>query len=64
MCQLGALSWEIMKNNVQLMSQTIHHSDGDSFQDGLKRAFFLHQNNLEIGCILRSGSGFGGGGGS
>lgn len=29
---LGALSMEIMKNNVQRMSQAIHHSDSDGFQ--------------------------------
>lgn len=45
-CHLSALSREIMKNNVQLMSQAIHHSDSDGFQGGLKWVCFLLLRNI------------------
>lgn len=62
-CHLGTLSRKIMKNNVQLMSQAIHHSDSDGFQDVLKwGCFLLRRNIVQIASILNSGSGLGGGG--
>ena len=51
----------MMKNNIQWMSQAIHHSDSDGFQGRPKWGYFLLlQNILEIACLLNSGDSLGG----